>query len=145
MSPLMARILALHEAGRTYGEIAEILGCHPGYARAALRRQGLVPHGKRGLIWSYLTAPSPLARRLARPALQEGRFNMTWHVWTDEEGGSVYRGPIDNRCVVYRSRSVRRCEYVCDFLNSDFGHRLLGDKSSVASTFVRTDGAHLGP
>jgi hypothetical protein len=55
MSPLMVKIRALHDAGKTYGEIAEILGCHPGYARTALRRMRLIPLGKRGIRWEYAT------------------------------------------------------------------------------------------
>lgn len=53
MSDLAVRILALHREGKTYLEIAELAPCHPGYARAALRRLGILPLGKRGIVWEY--------------------------------------------------------------------------------------------
>jgi hypothetical protein len=53
MSDLAQRILARHQAGKTYQAIAAELGCHEAYVRTALRRLGLVPLGKRGIIWHY--------------------------------------------------------------------------------------------
>lgn len=53
MTDLARRILDLHRAGKSYLEIAEQAQCHPGYARKALHRLGLLPIGKRGLVWEY--------------------------------------------------------------------------------------------
>jgi hypothetical protein len=61
VSPLMTEIRRLHESGTTYLEIAELSGCHPAYARTALRRMRLIARDKRGIDWQY----APLSKSKA--------------------------------------------------------------------------------